>query len=118
MGTEINTNIGKKALQDVMNSYDDALIKKEEKQAQYDAAKMQESIYAELKSKAEREFKSAQSKYMNGDAGLLSAKSKYASALSMFNNASTNTDILRNSLLNSIFYAGKMGNAASIAKNM
>ena len=92
-------------------------LEKEEKGKVYEAAKEQEAIYIDSLWRAENEYNSVKAEYEKN--GKTSSKynqlrNKYISALSSRKNAEFNTDIARSSYQDSIFYAGKINNAAII----
>lgn len=106
-----------KVLGSINETADNANQRMQEKKAQYDAAKQQESCWDELRQNAQSKYEDLMYQYRNGKnpTGLQEAKSRYDSIMSGYCNATINADVLGDSYSRSISYCSKMNNSASIA---
>lgn len=104
--TDFQTNVSNSIKSTIDNAKQEMLAK----QAEYDAAKQQEEIYRALMLQYKRE---SDKSGVKGD-----KLAKYKDAVSLFNNAEINTDVLRSSLQDRISYCGKMNNVAIIANSI
>jgi len=86
-----------------------------EKKAQYDFAMNQLGIFKMAKYKAYSKFESMKRNFNTNSSEYLAAKSQLSSVLSQNFEAELNTDILRSSYQDSIFYNGKVATCAIIA---
>lgn len=114
--TDFQTNV----LASITTTADNAKQRMLAKQAEYNAAKLQEEICNELRYKMEVRFKEAKAKYERGQdsSGYQAAKAQYNSIMSNYTSASQQADILRFSLQDSISYSSKMNNSAMIANSI
>jgi len=108
----------KKIVASVDETAQKADAEKEAKMAAYNEAMGQLNVFEQAKNKAYSKFKSLQSSCKNSDnSELRTAQAEYSSICSSYSDANINTDILRSSLLSSIFYSGKMNNSAILANS-
>ena len=117
MGTEVqSTDFQTKVLDSIQGTADDAYQAMLDKKAKYEAAKKQLGVFEAAKQNAYTKFKTAKQHSTTGKEGeFIFARAEYNSVLSNYTDADNNVDILRDSLLGSIFYSGKMNNSAAIA---
>lgn len=110
------TDFSNKALESINGTADRAYQEMQAKRVAYEASMRQLDIFTALKNKALSNFKSAQKNCPNQESSeFQSAQAQYNSALSGYSDAEMDSDILRSSLNNSIFYTAKMNNSAIIA---
>lgn len=95
------------------NTYEKMLAKK----AEYETAMKRLDVFTQAKHKAYVKFSSAKTACKNDETNYSyrSAKAEYSTACASFSDAEINSDVLRGSLQDSIFYSGKMNNCATIA---
>lgn len=112
------TDLQNKVLGSITETADEAYQKMLAKKAEYEAAKNQLSLFVSAKEQAFKKFRSIQENCTNkNDYSYRTAEAEYSSVLSNYTNADSNVDILRGSLLNSIFYSGKMNTSALLAES-
>lgn len=103
-------------LNGIQETADNAYQQMLAKQAEYDAAKKQSSIFEQAKNRALVKFNSIkQQSKGQSNYNVKTAQAEYNSALSNYSNADINADVLRSSLQSSISYSGKMNNCAALA---
>lgn len=108
-----------KVLDGINSTADSAHQQMLEKQAKYEAAKSQFSIFTAAKNKAFAKYNSIKQKSKSeNDYNLKSAKSEYNATLSSYNDSEITTDVLRYSLQSAISYSGKMNNSAALAASI
>lgn len=95
------------------NAYEKMLAKK----AEYEASMKRLDVFTQAKHKAYVKFSSAKTACKNdeNDFSYRTAKAQYSAACASYSDAEINSDVLRGSLQDSIFYSGKMNNSAAIA---
>lgn len=86
-----------------------------DKKEQYDFAMNQLGIFKIAKYKAFSMFESVKRNFKTNSSEYLAAKSQLSSVLSQNSEAEINTDILRSSYQDSIFYNGKVATCAIVA---
>lgn len=103
-------------LSGIQSTADNAYQQMLQKQAKYEAAKKQLSIFQQAKDNAFAKFTAAkQSAKDENDSNYLSAQSEYNTASNNFSDADIDVDVLRSSLRDAISYSGKMSNSAALA---
>lgn len=112
-GTEVQTPPQNTILDGIYTTADNAQQAMQDKRAEYEAAMAQLSVFELTKYNTLARLKSAQ---FGGNSSLLKqTQAEYASVCNNYSDANINADVLRDSLMGSIFYAGKMNNCAMLA---
>ena len=113
MGTEVQVPPQNKILDGIYATANNAQQEMEAKKAEYESAMGRLNIFEQNKYTAFARLKSAQS---SGNNSLFkTTQAEYASVCNNYSDANINADVLRDSLMGSIFYAGKMNNCAMLA---
>ena len=86
-----------------------------QKKANYDAAMNKLGIFKAAKEKAFAKFDYIKRYYKNDNTEYRTANSQYTSVVGQCSGAEGDADILRGSLMNSIFYNGRVSSAAILA---
>lgn len=112
MGIEFQTDMTQRTLASINGTEKNAYEEVQEKQALYEAAKNNYSIFLNKKNKIESQLKS--SRYSDNS----SLKSQYRALMSSVSDAEINVDVLRGSLLNSLSYYSKTNTSAFLANSI
>ena len=113
MSTKVQTPQQNEILNGIYKTAEEAQQAKDAKEAEYQTAMGQLNIFEQKKANLYSRLKSAQS---SGDNSLFqTTQSEYSSVCNSYSDANINTEVLRDSLMGSIFYAGKMNNCAIFA---
>ena len=113
MGNQVQIyNLPAKILKSVKEFSGDVFQRMLDKQAEYDASMNKLSVFNIKKNLVTKKYLSAKAKVAQGkDDNFDAVKSEYNSVLASHFDAEMNSDILRGSLMDAIFYNGRIQNS-------
>ena len=114
MSTDVQASpFQNKPLEGIYATANNAQQEMEAKKAEYEAAMGQFNIFEDRKADLYSRLQFAQSS--NNSSLFNNVRAQYNSACNSYSDANINAEVLRDSLMGSIFYSGKMNNCAALA---